>query len=173
MIKTILFAADMGMHTSYLLHHVNSLASRYQARIVVLHVVDSASSWVAAVCDTHASVEQHLESRGVMTQEVKSRLIDLLEDEFIDGHAGLSKIRGVQVVVGEPVDWIIRKARACSADMIVMGSHGQGVGPDGLGSVASKVLQLSRVPVYMVPLTRHVMSGMPAEKNIISIKYYS
>ncbi len=43
-------------------------------------------------------------------------------------------------------------ARRSGADLIVMGSHGRtGVARVLLGSVASKVLMLSAVPVMIVP----------------------
>jgi hypothetical protein len=49
MIKTILFAADMGAYTSFLLHHVNTLAEQNNARIVVLHVIEPPSQVTEAM----------------------------------------------------------------------------------------------------------------------------
>jgi len=73
----------------------------------------------------------------------------------MDGQQGLSQIRDVRVVAGKPVEVILQEARHCDADLIILGSHGQDTSsPHLLGSVTSRVLQTSRVPIYMVPLVR-------------------
>jgi nucleotide-binding universal stress UspA family protein len=53
--------------------------------------------------------------------------------------------------VGPVAETIVQKARELSADAIVMGTHGHsGLARILLGSVASKVLHLSEVPVTLV-----------------------
>jgi len=55
------------------------------------------------------------------------------------------------IVVGDPVEVIVRFAQESRVDQIVIGTHGRGkVGKLLLGSVASKVLHLSDIPVLMV-----------------------
>jgi nucleotide-binding universal stress UspA family protein len=159
MIKTILFAADMGAYTSFLLHHVNTLAEQNNARIVVLHVIEPPSQVTEAMVKAYLPQEQHnvfnVSGMTNLIGQIKSRLVDLLEDEFMDGQDGLSRVDHVNVVAGHPTETILDQARAHQADMIVMGSHTHNaINPNLLGSVTAKVLQLSRVPVYMVPLFR-------------------
>ena len=159
MIKTILFASDMGAYTSFLLHHVNTLAEQNNARIVVLHVVEPPSLAAEAMVKACLPQDQqnvfHVASMSQLMGQIKSRIVDMLEDEFIDGQAGLSRIDHVKVISGQPVDAILEQAKAHHADLIVMGSHTQNsTNPNLLGSVTAKVLQLSRIPVYMVPLFR-------------------
>ena len=159
MIKTILFASDMGAYTSFLLHHVNILAEQNNARIVVLHVVEAPGLVAEALVKASLPPDQHnvfhVTSLNQVMGQIKSRIVDMLEDEFIDGQAGLSRIDTVQVLSGQPVDAILEQAKAHHADLIVMGSHTQNTtSPNLLGSVTAKVLQLSRIPVYMVPLFR-------------------
>jgi len=68
----------------------------------------------------------------------------------------LAQAQGVQLVTetsegNNPAEQIVEAARDCSADLIVMGSHGRsGVARVLLGSVAGKVLMLSHVPVMIV-----------------------
>lgn len=68
----------------------------------------------------------------------------------------LAKVPGVQLstetVEGSgPAERIVEAAQRSGADLIVMGSHGRtGVARVLLGSVASKVLVLSPVPVLVV-----------------------
>ena len=83
----------------------------------------------------------------------------MLEDHFVDGQNGLGNIRDVRVIPGEPVDTIINQAEQLSADMIVVGSHGnRNREAHVLGSVTQRLLQMSRVPVLMVPLLCDVNS---------------
>lgn len=161
MIQTILFATDMGLHTPYLLHHVSSLADRHEAKLVVVHAIEPAGHMghavVQAFLGEDVQEEEPVDPMEGIIEGVKSRIIDLLEDEYIDGHNGLSKIRDVQVVAGKPADVILERAAGNSADLIILGSHGQDTDSlNVLGSVTTRVLQLSRVPVYMVPLVRNI-----------------
>lgn len=161
MIQNILFATDMGLHTPYLLHHVSSLACRHQARLVVVHAIEPPGHMGDAVVQAFFGDDARRKG-GVghidgIIAGVKNRIIDLLEDEYIDGQSGLAKIRDVQVVAGKPADVILDQASARSADLIILGSHGQDTDSvNVLGSVTTRVLQLSRVPVYMVPLVRNI-----------------
>ena len=59
------------------------------------------------------------------------------------------------IAVGEPVEVITRYARENGCDQIIMGTRGMGsVSSMVMGSVASKVLQLSAVPVLMMTKRR-------------------
>ena len=164
MIRRLLFATDMGIHTHYLLHYVNSLAAQYNARINVVHVIEPPGQ-IAGVLDNSCLTEDHQAAslQPGMIAGVKNRIIDLLEDEYIDGQHGLSRIVDVKVLAGKPVETIMQQANRCSADLIVLGSHGQDtVGANVLGSVSSKILQLARVPVFMVPVIRNVLAKAKA-----------
>lgn len=161
MIQTILFATDMGLHTHYLLHHVNSLAMQHEARVIVVHAIEPPGHFGDAVVQSYLSgaTKKEFEQEGIsrIIDGVKGRIVDVLEEEFIDGQQGLSKIRDVRVIPGKPVEVILSEAATCSADMIILGSHGQATtSVNVLGSVTSRILQLSRVPVYMVPLIRSI-----------------
>lgn len=163
MIQTILFATDMGMHTYYLLHHVNMLAEQYNARVNVVHAMEPPGHLGDAVVQSYLcdDTRKEFKQEGItrIIDGVKGRIVDMLEEEFIDGQQGLSKIRDVRVIPGKPVDVIMKEATTCSADMIILGSHGEGTAtPNVLGSVTSRILQMSRVPVYMVPLVRNFMA---------------
>jgi nucleotide-binding universal stress UspA family protein len=52
--------------------------------------------------------------------------------------------------VGEPASEIVRTAQECGAEQIVMGTHGRGaIGSFFIGSVAQRVVHLSKVPVLL------------------------
>lgn len=162
MMKTILFATDLSVHTPYLLHHVNSIADEHRARIIVVHAIEPLGYMADAMVETYVPIEarEELESEGIerIIANIKAHIFDVLEDQFMDGHQGLACVDAVRVVAGKPTDVIIDESQLFDADMIVVGSHGQNtVTPHMLGSVTSKLLQRSRVPVYMVPVSRNVL----------------
>jgi nucleotide-binding universal stress UspA family protein len=161
MIQTILFATDMGLHTHYLLHHVNALACLHNARVIVVHAIEPAGHFGDAVVQSYLGRDARREIEGgglsKIIEGVKGRIVDVLEEEFIDGQEGLSNIRDVRVIPGKPVEVILKEAGQSHADMLVIGSHGHDTAtPNMLGSVTSRILQLSRIPVYMVPLVRNI-----------------
>ena len=159
MIKTILFATDLGLHTHYLIQHVNDMASQYNARIFVVHAIEPAGHFGDAVVQSYLSEETRQEFKEIgitrIVDGVKGRIVDMLEDEFVDGQHGLSNIQDVRVATGKPADVILEQASECKADLIILGSHGQdNHSQNMLGSVTTRILHMSRVPVYMVPLFR-------------------
>lgn len=165
MIKNILFATDLGIYTPFMLHHVNALAGQHNARVVVLHVVEPPGHMAEAVVETYLSAEtrRELEDVGIkrIIDSIKRRVVDQLEEEYLDGQEGLSHIRDVLVLSGHPADTILSQANELETDLIILGSHGhRNLAPNLLGSVTSKVLQMSRVPVYMVPLMRSVLPAV-------------
>ena len=51
--KTILYATDLGEHTKPVFRTALSLAIKYDAKIIMLHVVEPMSSAIQAVVDTY------------------------------------------------------------------------------------------------------------------------
>lgn len=157
MIQTILFATDLGVFSTHVLQHVMALAHKCDARIVVVHAVEPLGSFANAVVKTYLPEEstEAIQSSGLnkMMGTIKSSIIDELADEYMDGEESLSRIMDVCVVQGRPAEVVLDQAQQHGADMIVMGSHGpNALNSNLLGSVTSKVLQLAKVPVYMVPM---------------------
>jgi len=157
MIQTILFATDLGVFSPHILQHVMSLASKCDARIVVVHAVEPLGSFANAVVKTYlpegSSDEIQADGLIKMMRTIKNSIIDALAEEYMDGEQGLSRIIDVSVVQGRPAEVILDEAEKRNADLIIMGSHGpNAMKSNMLGSVTSKVLQLAKVPVYMVPM---------------------
>jgi len=62
-------------------------------------------------------------------------------------------ISSIQVVEGDPAGEILEKADQLKVDMMVMGSHGKGLLAHAfLGSVADKVLNRIKIPVFIIPI---------------------
>lgn len=78
-----------------------------------------------------------------------------------EGEKALARARAVldkagvsyrhHIKVGEPGEVIAQTAEECGSEQIVMGTHGRGsIAGLLMGSVATKVLHLSKVPVLLV-----------------------
>lgn len=157
MIQTIVFATDLCVFTPYMVQHAVCLAKTLGARLVVVHAVEPLGSLGTAMVKTYLPEERtrEFEQQGmsVLMATVKDRLVDMLADEFIDNNLGLGQVADIVVEEGRPADVILKYANRKNADLIVMGSHGPNMDHgQSLGSVTNKVLQMAKMPVYMVPM---------------------
>ena len=170
MIKTILYASDLGVLSTYSLAYVEQLAKQLSAKVILLHVVPPIDSLAAAViksqCNDGASLDaladSHLER---LLATIREQTIErLMADEF--GVEFSYLLADIAIKSGAPAKTIIEYADEISADTIVIGNCTEPIHHrHALGSVASKVLQLARVPVFVVPinavtaLSRHTSQG--------------
>ena len=141
-IKTILFPTDFSNGARAAMDHAVSLAKDYQARLVLLYVIQDISI-----------AEWYIPSSLSMT--------DLLEDMQKSASKEMDKwaievaaqVKNVEkmVVRGVPFVEIIRTAKDKNADLIVIGTHGR-TGIDHLlfGSTAEKVVRKAHCPVLTV-----------------------
>ena len=158
MIKTILYASDLGALSTYSLAYVEQLAKRFEARIVVLHVVQPIDALAAAVVTSRCSENTKQEVLR-STQHITGLLETVREQAYerlLPDESGMDLSRYLKDIVvrsGRPADAVLAFADEINADMIVVGSCGEdSVGTPMLGSVANRVLQLAKVPVFMVPI---------------------
>ena len=101
-----------------------------------LHLVYAAGEWHGGY-----PVEQRASAEGVLSAIVQQ----------IDVPQGVSIEQSV--VEGEPAERILELAKATKADVIVLGSHGYGFWKRlTLGSVASKIMRLSPMAVFVTPI---------------------
>ncbi len=157
MICNILYATDLGVYTPYIFQHVMELANKYSANVFVVHAVEPPNQIADAVVNTYLPREtkKELEEAGLdrIMQGIKNHVIETFEEELFEEEQAQVKICDVRVLAGRPVDVILAEAKRSGADIIMMGSRGQQtVGQNILGSVTSRVLQLAKIPVYMVPV---------------------
>lgn len=158
MIKKILFATDLGAYTTHSLVHVEHLAKKFNAKVDLLHVVPPIGDFAAAVVRSHCSdrVKQELLSTphiaGVM-EALREQMFELVAREPFEESGLLAHIGNVVVRPGQPAAIILEEAVKSQADLIVIGSHSaEALDRRLLGSVATRVLQLAKAPVFMVPM---------------------
>ena len=96
--------------------------------------------------------------RAPYTPEEIDQMKKKANQYLIEASATLRKngaVTSVVVVVGRPVDEIIKTAEELKVDMIAMSSHGRsGLSRLAFGSVTDKVLHTSSMPVLVVKASK-------------------
>ncbi len=135
MFKTVLFPVDASREAIEAANYVVHIVQQYDARLVLLSVVESASQDdpEAAKMSSHSDVAKLLENaKTAFTKEG-------IQAETIERE-------------GKPPFVICDVADEIGANLIIMGSRGIGLTPEtSHESVTSKVINLSLCPVLVIP----------------------
>ncbi|MGH8415890.1 MAG: universal stress protein [Pseudomonas sp.] len=164
MIRSMLFATDLGLYAPYVLQHALALARTFNAELHVIHVVEPMGLFAESVLQSYLAedVLRELHSEGVNTviEGIELRMLAGFRDELGEDNQDLELIRSVRVVQGDPSNVILEQAQRLEVDLLVVGSHSHGAeGDTPIGRTAARVLQLSEVPVYMVPMLQNRAGG--------------
>ena len=166
-IKKILFPTNLSKSSRCAFEYAVSIASRYEATITLLHVMEE----VSHAADTRLRdllgeerwqelTESHeQEARQILIGKKKEgAMISECLDEFCERiRTDLGEIGFIteEVVVtrGNVVDEILSEAQSRDCDLIVMGYHVRGKFEEALlGSATRRVLRRSKIPVMLVQL---------------------
>lgn len=158
MIKKIVFATDLGVLGPYVLCHALELSKQFDAKVDIVHVIEPMGVFAESILDIFLPQKdlEHLRKEGVydVMTTIKERITDTMSAEF-SGEDDESFLGEISVVRGQAAEAILEYVDTHNIDLVVMGTHGEhGEVQGGLGSVASRVLQRSSVPVLVVPLAR-------------------
>lgn len=139
-VQHILVPFDFSPYAEQALDDALALAQTLQARLTLLHVIDTTPLGLAEGTTLHASSYwQELETR--IAEGMAERLSRVQE----------ARLQGDTVIAeGVPFQTIIDTARDKNVDLIVMETHGRtGLTHVLLGSVAEKVVRLAPCPVLV------------------------
>jgi len=155
-INTILYASDLGTHMRPVFRRAIELARTNKARIIMLHVMEPLGGTGQAIVDAYLSAKkrEQLQQDGMkkVLDVMRARIAKFCEDELGEGPDASPLVSDVVVHMGRAGDEIPRQAEEKGADIIVMGTCSHGLLGRGLvGSTAVRVIQISRVPVLVVP----------------------
>jgi nucleotide-binding universal stress UspA family protein len=158
MIRSMLYATDLGLYGPYVMQHALAMARAFKAELYVIHVVEPMSLFAESVLQTYLDrpLLDSLHNEGVSTvmATIEQKVLDSFRDE-LDEPQDLALIRAVSVRQGDPAQVILDQAQRLGADLLIIGTHSYGLhGQIPLGRTAARVLQMSSVPVYLVPLSR-------------------
>ena len=143
MYKMILVPLDGSKRAEAILGHVEELAQRYRAKVILLRVVDPPSLYTVPGT---AYVQSHLQDLRQRTKRAESYLA-AIQGEFRE--KGIEAQICVDYV--PVVEAIIETAQREDADLIAMASHGRsGLSRVFYGSVAAGVLHRVDRPLLLV-----------------------
>ncbi|OEC42080.1 universal stress protein UspA [Pseudomonas sp. 1D4] len=160
MIRSILYATDLGLYSPYVLQHALSLAKAHKAELYVVHAVEPLGLFAESVLQTYLDEtllkELRAQGLGTVMASIEQRVLEGFRDEIGEAENELSLIKTVRVVQGDPPQMILEEAQKLGVDLLVVGSHSHGAALETpLGRTASRLVQLSEVPVYLVPMLQH------------------
>lgn len=165
MYENILYPTDGSQPAEVAVTHAKSLAEKYDARIHILYVVDSAHSKSSMTLqkDENGQWKTGMVSRGKGEDKggMSSDKVDVLEVLQREGEALTQEIatelhdEGFKTATackrGKPHQVIRSYAEDNDVGLIVMGTHGRsGVSRQLIGSVTEKVIRTASTPVLTV-----------------------
>jgi nucleotide-binding universal stress UspA family protein len=156
-IGKILYATDLSENARHAFGYAASLANRYGATIVILHVLEdispSSNEHLAAMLGEDRWKELQARKRAEVLATIESRLAAFCDDEKAKLATCPFVVSDILVRTGTPASEILEQARKMRADVIVMGTHGRGTFAEAmLGSTARRVVRRSETPVLVIRL---------------------
>jgi universal stress protein A len=179
-VNKILVPIDSSDHSALALQWGISLAQKYGAQLLLLHVIPRAVEEVSTQGHgAHLHVDPPMEGTTLpyfsyeeeLRQGLAARsrlsppetvLIDYVEKtetelaDLVRSHLADPESATAKVTVGKPAEEILQVARDEAVDLIVMGTHGRtGLRHVLLGSIAETVVRTAPCPVFTVKATAH------------------
>jgi nucleotide-binding universal stress UspA family protein len=136
---TIIVATDFSPPSALALEYAHTLARRFQAGLIAVHVVEEPFPVGAEFYPPEVAL-------------VRTRLLDDAKRELEEAVAGLDDVDlTAEVLIGPTARRIVECAATHDADLIVMGTRGRGaVATFLMGSVAECVVRTATCPVMTV-----------------------
>jgi nucleotide-binding universal stress UspA family protein len=135
--RTILLATDLSPRCDRALDRAASLAQQWQAKLVVLHVLEQGPS--GAELTALPSWRRPLDPLRVARKQL------------LDDIGGLAETATVLIDEGEAADAILRTAEVEACDLVLTGvARDEPLGRLVLGTSVDRLLRRSRVPVLVV-----------------------
>lgn len=141
-IKTILFPTDFSQGARAAMDHAVSLAKTYEAKLVLLYVIQDISIAEWYIPSTLSVTDLVDDMQKSAEQEMAKWLAEISAKT-----GSVEKL----IVRGVPFVEIIKTAKDLNADLIVIGTHGRtGIDHMLFGSTAEKVVRKASCPVLTV-----------------------
>ncbi len=153
--KKVLIALDYEPSAEKIAETGNAIATALQAEVILLHVIAEPAYYSSMQYSPIMGYSGFMDSYNVELSDALKENISTLSQEFLDkskAHLGNKNIKTL-IAEGNFAESIVQCAEEEQADLIVMGSHGRrGLDKLLMENVAEKVLQLTKVPVLVIPI---------------------
>ena len=165
-VKSILFATNLQESCLPAFEFAASMATRYQATLVLLHVIEQKMTdyiegrligllgqeqWDAMMQAQEREARQTLIGKKSSSRLIRDALEHFCADAGIDDSACGYHSREIVVVNGEVVEEVLRQSKKSECDLIVMGAREGFLTSNSIGPTIKNVLRQSRIPVMIVP----------------------
>src|SRR5690554_1352611 len=148
--KKVLIAVDYHPNAEKVIRSGHQLAKMIEADICLIHVLSDVrfydvqfESFMGYEGYSFPMNYQAQEDVVKMAQEYLEKTAKILNDENVSIH----------ITEGDTSEALLKYAEEWNADVIVMGTHSYStLEKIFLGTVASSVLEKTKIPVYMVPI---------------------
>jgi len=164
-IKKILYATDLSETAIHAFSYAVSLANMYGAGITILHVLTEfpeeefisnmipANTWKAIKEQHYSEARDQLIGKKRDHVALREVLHAFSEEVRADSQDQTFVTDEILIEPGAPAETIVQTAIEQNCDLIVMGTHGQGIIAEVLiGSTAKRVVRQSPVPVLVIRL---------------------
>ena len=156
-INTILYPTDLSETSNHAFSYAASLANRYDAAIVILHVLKdvthSDEELVINVIGEKKWKEVLDRKKMEVVENIRKRLEDFCEQTRTEMSGCPFLVKNIKIEIGNPVDAIVAEAFADDIDMVIMGARGHGaIAGTVIGSVSRRVVRRCKKPVLLVRL---------------------
>jgi nucleotide-binding universal stress UspA family protein len=164
-IKNILFATNLTENCKLAFDYAAALAVRFQATIVMLHVIERMPDYAQSRLRGFLGDEQwkklsaahENDARQVLIGKQSSNsVIRMALSEFCDS-AGIDDAscgyhsREIVVTDGDVVEDVIETSKKYNCDLIILGAREGLIHDNTIGNHIKSILRKSRIPVMVVP----------------------
>lgn len=158
-INKILFATDLSENAKYAFKYAASIANKFEAKITILHVIETLSPIAVSQLVEYLGKEKWHEIQKTNEQEyidrIRNRLNDFCNEMSVNLKSCSFLVDEIIIQSGIPVEEILNTAKKTGCDIVVMGTHGYGMLADAMiGSTARRVVRRCKKPVMVVRLPR-------------------
>ncbi|MCY0849546.1 universal stress protein [Sulfuracidifex metallicus] len=141
MFKSIIVAYDGSEHANKALDIGIDLAKKYGSKLDIIEVIDTAMLTGMGLAPVPAEVVDQIYGKA-------KREVEMAKNKAIQ--AGISNVGG-ETLEGDPASSILEYAGKNGVDLIITGSRGLStLKRIVLGSVSSRIVQESKIPVLVV-----------------------
>jgi len=173
-IKNILYATDLSQNSPFVFQYAVDLAEKYDAHIYLLHIMEKAplisQDYLFKDSSLGKALRAEIEKERVgAVNRIKKRMEDFCIRN-LKARAFLLKRVKIQVIEGHPASDILGKVDELKPDLLVMGTHSKVFLTHAfLGSVAKKVLDRIKIPVFIIPIPEKTDTSFRDVREFIDI----